>query len=163
MRGWWSCSLEWAREMSKLIYHRLKLNDLPKLDDTESKFRLILVSDTTSPYEWKKAVADLLVNGGCGFAACWGVDCKEWHDAIDDANIDQFPEQDIPDEAFIMTSWHDDETIDEAFWFGKYCARSDSFDMHETVILHHGQIDRENELLELFEAQRWLGKSEHPV
>ena len=139
--------------MSKLIYQRLKLNQPPKLKSTELKFRLILVSDTKSSYEWKKAVADVLVNSGCGFAVCWGVDCKEWHDAIDDANIDQFPEQDIPDQAFIMTSWHDDETINEALWFAKYCARSEHFDMRETVILHHGHIDRENELIELFKAQ----------
>ena len=45
----------------------------------------------------------------------WGPDCERVHDIIDEAVVSRNPGE--TDEDVIMTTWHEDETIEEALWF----------------------------------------------
>jgi len=68
-------------------------------------------------------VALTLVSVGCCYFLCWGPGCERAHDIIDEtlaaANLD------VIDDSVIMTTWHDDETLDEALFFLLTCAMPD--------------------------------------
>jgi hypothetical protein len=55
------------------------------------------------------AFATKLVVQGVGYACCWGPDCHRVHRLFDRAAIEA--------NRFVMTTWHEDETLDEALWF----------------------------------------------
>lgn len=49
------------------------------------------------------------------YVCVWGPGCERVHDVIDEAIIEL--DQTETDETVIMTTWHDDETLEEALWF----------------------------------------------
>lgn len=50
-----------------------------------------------------------LVRAGCSYFCAWGPDCSRAHDIFDLQCLDIDP--------VIMTTWHDDEPLDDAIWF----------------------------------------------
>lgn len=77
----------------------------------------------------------------------WGVDGSSWDDCVDMANIEQFDFKDIPSESFVMTTWHENETLSEVFWFAKQCAFHPAVDLQHTLLLHIATDSRETEIL----------------
>jgi hypothetical protein len=68
-------------------------------------------------------LARALVSGGCRYAVCSGIRCSQWDDAIDWANIERFPNEHVPEDRFVMTTWHDDESVmDIALFFTRLTA-----------------------------------------
>ena len=67
--------------------------------------------------DWQDEVSRWLVDSGCLYMMAWGPRCSSWDDSVDWANIGSFGDEEIPDAAFVMTTWHDDEPLDEVFWF----------------------------------------------
>jgi hypothetical protein len=58
------------------------------------------------------AIADLgarLVSHGCVYFCIWGPDCQRAHDIIDESCTAIEP--------VIMTTWHSDESLNQALWF----------------------------------------------
>ena len=61
-------------------------------------------------------VARVLLDAGCVYFCCWGPGCERLHDAIDEEySVDGVTVD--HDESTIMTTWHSDETAEEAAWF----------------------------------------------
>src|SRR6185503_1791190 len=56
-----------------------------------------------------KKFAESLLDAGCVYFSVWGPDCERVHDIFDSACIQ--------DSHVIMTTWHDDESLDDAQWF----------------------------------------------
>jgi hypothetical protein len=52
-----------------------------------------------------------LIEAGCRYFVCWGPDCERVHDIADEC--DPFNGTN----AVIMTTWHTDETLEDALWF----------------------------------------------
>lgn len=75
----------------------------------------------------------------------WGRNCSSWDDSVDIANIEQFA--DISESKFVMTTWHADESLSEAFWFSKNCASHPVIKLERTVVIHIAGEAREKELL----------------
>ena len=45
------------------------------------------------------------------------------HDVFDDADIAENPESNTPEtDTVIMSTWHDDESLEQALWFALYSA-----------------------------------------
>jgi len=59
------------------------------------------------------AVANWLLSSGCRYAVCAGIKCSEWHDAIDAADVIRDP----AGQNVVMTSWHENESIQDIVWF----------------------------------------------
>jgi hypothetical protein len=57
-----------------------------------------------------------LVDRGLVYFCAWGRECKALHDAVDMCDIEPQKNSGNPD-FFIMTTWHDDEPLEEALWF----------------------------------------------
>jgi hypothetical protein len=59
--------------------------------------------------------ANWALDQGAVYVCAWGPDCERVHDIIDEVLVARNP--DATDEDVIMTTWHDDETLEEALWF----------------------------------------------
>lgn len=82
-----------------------------------SNFVLFLACDasnitTDSIYNFAKKVVAL----GAAYVCTWGKDCERTHDIIDEFLVKREIEEGktLP---HIMTTWHTNDTLDEALWF----------------------------------------------
>lgn len=112
--------------------------------------RAILIAESTASKMWRDEVAAWMVGSGCLYFIAWGIACEEWHDAVDWAVLEAFDFGEIPDERFVMTSWHDKESLPEALWFAGNCASHPDADLTETLIVHVSPNERSADLLKLY-------------
>ena len=87
------------------------------LQPRERYFTLFLAWDApgADPAQLRKWMQPLVDRGLVYFCA-WGRECKAVHDTVDMCDIEREKSSENPD-LFIMTTWHDDEPLEEAFWF----------------------------------------------
>ena len=105
------------RELYSLSIDRL--DEIPESINLSSEHFACFIawdSESTSVDEISKLVEVLIKNGGAYFCS-WGNDCQRVHDIID--GIDAYPYNNIgsPEDSVIMTSWHENESIDEALYY----------------------------------------------
>jgi len=80
----------------------------------------------------------------------WGRECSRWDDAVDDANLARFEYGEVPEDQCVMTTWHEDETLSELFWFAKALANHPTVPLNHTVLLHIAPNGAETEMREAF-------------
>lgn len=80
---------------------------------------LVCVADAAVTDAERAKVSAEIVAAKCRYAVCWGYDCSSWDTAIDCAYIETDKNFSPSDETFIMTTWHDDEPVEDAidFWW----------------------------------------------
>jgi hypothetical protein len=118
-------------------------------------FRAVIVADQSVDADWRALVTGWLVRSGCLYAVAWGTDCEAWHDDIDEALLVAFDFNDIPENRHVMTTWHNDEPLSEAFWFAGFCARHPTVELDQTLIVHIAPKAREIEMHRAYaEAQQ---------
>ena len=76
----------------------------------------------------------------------WGRNCASWEEAVQLANRKAFDTPQIPDQSLIITTWHEEESLKDVFWFAKYTATHPCFKLDNLLILHLANIEREQEL-----------------
>lgn len=59
--------------------------------------------------------ADRLLASGLSYFCAWGPDCERVHDLVDQAIIRREVGEDRPYP--VMTTWHGDETLEDAIWY----------------------------------------------
>ncbi len=101
-----------------------------------SPFRAVLVIDAFVTSEWQAKVSIWLVQSGCLYMSAWGRDCSSWDDSVDIANLEQFDFGEIPEPQSVVTTWHADEPLSEAFDFCKRHAVHPVVELAHTVLLH---------------------------
>jgi hypothetical protein len=111
----------------------------------------VVVLEGIYSVDWQNSVSRWLVDSGCLYMMAWGEGCSSWDDSVDWANIDEFPNG-IPDDQFVMTTWHEEESLDEVFWFAGHCANHGDVDLADTLILHVSPAARRDEMLARFRA-----------
>lgn len=85
-------------------------NKLPPFDLGSPHFGSLIAWDASGiSVEDVSALVDPLIKAGCVYFCCWGADCERVHDIID--------ESDPHSESVIMTTWHSDESLEEAIWY----------------------------------------------
>ena len=135
-----------------------------ELPDTSNHapFKAVVVVEGEYEPEWQREVSRWLVDSGCLYLMAWGSDCQNWHDAVDRVNIDEFAPGDIPDDKFIMTTWHEKESLENVFWFAQFCAEFsyNQTKLSRTLIVHISAQDRKSEMLDLFERSKTLAERE---
>ncbi len=112
--------------------------------------RAVFIAERAVSQVWRDEVAAWLVGSGCLYFIAWGIACEGWHDAVDWAVLDAFDFGDVPDDKFVMTTWHDKEPLSEALWFAGNCAFHPDVDLADTVIVHLSPDDRRAAILELY-------------
>ncbi|WP_341888544.1 hypothetical protein [Variovorax sp. YR752] len=99
-------------------------------------FRAVVIIDEEVSIEWRDDVSNWLVNSGCLYMMAWGLDCSLWDDSVDWANMGQFPFKDIPEDRFVVTTWHAREPLDEVFDFCKRTATHPIVELPQAILLH---------------------------
>jgi hypothetical protein len=74
------------------------------------RFVALLVADTKqNDVATLSRFAESLLASGCVYFCAWGPACERAHDIMDECSLDMDP--------VIMTTWHVDESLDEALYF----------------------------------------------
>ncbi|MDQ8755172.1 hypothetical protein RCO27_02915 [Sphingosinicella sp. LHD-64] len=131
------------------IYVRIsEASGLPEISEYRP-FRAVVVLDADYSDSWQDEVSRWLVDAGCLYMMAWGPNCGSWDDSVDYAQIQKYPDE-PPQADFVMTTWHERETLEEVFWFARFCAH-DPYDLIEnSLIVHVGTVDRATEFMALY-------------
>lgn len=132
--------------MQKKILTYLQLppgSEAPKLDHL-SPFLAILLAEEEADELWQAEISRWLVASGCRYVLAWGKDCEAWRDMVEDAALEAFDYEDVPEEHKLIATSHEDEEREEVFWFAKHRAVHPNHAFKATVILDislHGRKD----------------------
>jgi hypothetical protein len=129
--------------------HLLPDAGLPELGGVH-RFKAILAIESEASQTWQWDVSRWLVSSGCRYMLAWGKECSSWDDAVDEANLERFNYEDIPEEEIVMTTWHEDEDLEEVFWFAKNRAKHPVLDLKETLIIHISDVEKRKEFEGLY-------------
>jgi hypothetical protein len=78
---------------------------------------LIYIADANISIREQEVLSDQIVISGCRYAVCAGLNCSSWDNSIDMADIKRNGGE-VSDENLVMTTWHDNETLEDiAFFF----------------------------------------------
>ncbi len=85
---------------------------------------LLVVGDETVNADEQWELATQFVHQSCRYAVCFGHDCSSWDDAIDMVTVIEEVDG-LPPRPFVMTTWHDTDTLQETV---EYFAGNTRFD-----------------------------------
>ena len=135
---------------SQLKYIRLQPDDdLPELSEP-SPFKVMLVIDEEISQPWQWEVARWLVSTSCRCVMVWGLECDSWEEAIEDAHLEAFDFEEVPEDQVIVTTSHEDEELAEVFWYCRHRAKHPVHELAHTVILHISNEIKKTEFEELY-------------
>src|SRR6185436_16250294 len=97
--------------------------------------------------QWQSTVSAWIVSSGCLYMMAWGIECSSWDDSVDTANLEAFKFGDVPQDRFVMTTWHADEPLAEVLWFSKNHAVHPTVELQHTVLVHVSAQSKEREML----------------
>lgn len=137
------------RSMPEVVYLRLDTeSELPQL--SLGSFRALVMIESEVSALWQNTVSDWLVRSGCLQMMAWGIGCSSWDDSVDWANIEHFADGDIPEESFVLTSWHENQSLREVMHFCKHFADHPFAELRSTLLLHIAHEPREEEICSLY-------------
>ena len=64
-------------------------------------------------------VVEQVLESGCVYVCAWGRGCERVHDIFDETLVGNDP--DPADDSIVMTTWHADESLEDALWFFLRC------------------------------------------
>jgi hypothetical protein len=89
-------------------------------------------------------VATALLVSGCRYAVCAGASAMAWETAVDLAAVRMATAQDdAAEDAFILTTSHETEHVDDVAFFFVTCTNFGEHDFREFVVLHIGGTAKE--------------------
>ena len=113
-------------------------------------FRAVVIVEGDVTPEWQASVSDWLVQSGCLYMMAWGRNCSSWDDSVDHANMKEFAFGEIPEDKFVMTTWHTNDPLHEVFWFSKNNAVHPSVELEHSLLLHISPLNKSAELLSAY-------------
>lgn len=120
----------------------------------------ILSHDQTRTPEERDEIASDLVASGCRYAVCSGFESSKWDDAVDLAFLDTSADFNPSDEKFVMTSWHDQESLRDVAEFFVSNTSFDFFEPEAFIIVAIGDDARtqeaENLVRELLQSNKTI-------
>ena len=135
---------------SRPIYLHLHPDEALPENPCEAPFRALVVLEDSCTTEWRERVCRWLVGRGCLYAMTWGKDSSDWDTAIDIANTEKYEFKEIPENGFVMTTWHDSEPLSETMWFAKNNACHPTVELQSTLLVHLARNPSEARLLSAY-------------
>ena len=101
---------------------------------------LVWDHDGRSTDEQRLALARQLLDAGCRFVVCGGVNCEAWHDDVDTEFVRRHlgEPEDVLDAAHVSTTWHEGESVDEVAFYFVNCTNLHGHDFRRFLVLHVG-------------------------
>lgn len=118
---------------------------------------MIVVNDTTITEDERAELSAEIVRQGCRYAVCTGHGCSTWDDAIDFAFLETDPNFNPPDDRFVMTTWHENDSIEEVVEFFRLYTAFDDYTPKNFMVILLGQnqvieADTRRALAQVFKA-----------
>ena len=114
-------------------------------------FRAVVIIEAAVRFDWRNLISAWLVESGCLYMMAWGPDCGLWDDSVDWANLAAFDYGDMPDDKFVMTTWHENVPLEDVFLFCACDARHPHVELGRIILVHISAVDRKNALLANFQ------------
>jgi hypothetical protein len=127
-----------------LTYLQLPSGSEPPALAHLSPFLAIVLAEEEADELWQAEISRWLVASGCRYLLAWGKDCEAWHDMVEDAALEAFDYEDVPEEHAVIATWHEDEEREEVFWFAKHRAVHPSHTFKATVIVDISLLERKD-------------------
>jgi hypothetical protein len=102
---------------------------------------LLWVLDETVTPEEQSELSAAIVRLGCRYAVCAGHEGSSWDDSIDWAYLETDADFSPPDSEFVMTTWHDDEPIEDVAEFFALSAKYEGFVPERFLVVCLGGSD----------------------
>ncbi len=112
--------------------------------------RVVVIIDQHLTTEWQEMVSEWIIAIGCLYMMAWGLECSSWDDSVDWANLGAVDSIEIPDDKFVMTTWHENEPLEEAFFHCGLCAFHPTIDLPKVILLDITAEARPAELIEQY-------------
>lgn len=123
--------------------------DLPPIEQFPP-FLAVLVIDEVCEEMWRWEACRWLAASNCRYLLAWGECCEDWAESAADAQLEAFDYEEVPAERLLMTTSHEDEELEEVFWFARHRARHPALQLAHAVIIHIGGRGRKQELEALY-------------
>ena len=115
-------------------------------------FKALLIADEFVSPDRQAEISHWLVESGCLYLMSWGQGGSSWNDAVNLANLKNFNFDAIPDQQLVITTCHENESLEDMFWFCRHTAMHPSFPLDNMAIVHVGEVAREAEFLKRFNS-----------
>lgn len=112
--------------------------------------RVVVIAEVDVAPAWRALASSWLVRSGCLCMPAWGERCDLWDDVVDWTLLEEFEFGDIPEDRFVMTSWHENQTLDEVFAYCKQLVLFDSVPLAQTVLLHIARQPAEQRIMDAY-------------
>jgi hypothetical protein len=134
------------------VYIHLTPFSVPPPSVITGPFLAIVIIEQCVALKWQLQLSTWLVESGCRYMMAWGENCSSWDDSVDMANLEAFDYGDIPDDQFVMTTWHENEPLGDVFWFAKYAASHPTIELEQVIIVHLAASSALDSMLRDYEA-----------
>lgn len=128
--------------------------DCPQPVDSGPIAAVVIIEISNWSDRWQRHVCKWLLDSHVHYVMIWGNSCADWHDRVDDEFIITHPTDDLSDTELVMTAWHDDETLDEVFWFARNAAHHPEYEFSDLLIVHLSVTRNEPEMLRRFDSAK---------
>lgn len=115
------------------------------------KFKCLILIEREVSREFQWEVSKALVEAGCLFSLAWGIDCTSWDDSVDCAFLEHYDYGEYPEDKFVMTTWHENQTLEETVEFAKTCTDYSEVTLDEILVLDFGTQERAGLIKKLYE------------
>ena len=124
--------------------------ELPRISHLRP-FKDVVIIQSPPDEDWQDLASEWLVASGCLYMMAWGEGCSSWDDSVDWANLREWGYEEVPEEHHVMTTWHEDEPLEEVFWFACYAASNGEVAFGCTVLVDVGPEDRRAEMISRYD------------
>ena len=124
--------------------------ELPSIEHLYPFKCLVIISESVSQAR-QSEISMWLVKSGCVVMCAWGINCSAWDDSVDDASIEMFNYDLPPPERFVLTTWHENESLEDAMFFLKHTITHPEHDLENAVLLHISSQNQCSEIVTEFE------------
>lgn len=106
-----------------------------------SKFKCLILVERDVGAGYRNEVSKALVEAGCLYTMSWGLECSAWDDSVDWAFLES-KSVDCPDEDYVMTTWHDDDSLEEVVEYAKTCSDHSPVQLDDILVLDFAKEER---------------------
>ena len=135
-------------ESGQLHYLHLVPGQALPLTPASEPSRVVVIVEAEVASDWQHAVCDWIIAYGCRYMMAWGQDSASWDDSVDWAYLESV-DFSVSDETLVMTTWHEDDTLEDLFFYCEWSAALsvDDVELNRTLILHIADAPDEQRLL----------------
>ena len=99
---------------------------------------IVFSNDKTVTPEERESLTSIMFASGCRYGVFAGYDCKVWESDLDWTCIASDANFKPPDEAFTITTAHENDSVEDVIFHGLMCTDFDSHDFDRYLILFVG-------------------------